>query len=81
MMATFEAMEDVQPTTKRPALDMESLKHKKFKAEDLPITAAQHSVIDTLLHSFKKKGCFDSTRKQIWAEFNSSACLSYDIHL
>lgn len=69
-MATDEAMEDVQMGTKRPSVDMESLKHKKFKAEDLPISAAQHAAIDKLLHSFKKKGGFDSIRKQIWAEFN-----------
>lgn len=69
-MATDEAMEDVQMGTKRPSVDMESLKRKKFKAEDLPISAAQHAAIDKLLHSFKKKGGFDSIRKQIWAEFN-----------
>lgn len=69
-MATHEAMEDVQMGTKRPSVDMESLKRKKFKAEDLPISAAQHAAIDKLLHSFKKKGGFDSIRKQIWAEFN-----------
>ncbi|KAJ5359019.1 uncharacterized protein N7496_011432 [Penicillium cataractarum] len=69
-MATNEAMEDVQMGTKRPPIDMESLKRKKFKADDLPISAAQHAAIDKLLHSFKKKGGFDSIRKQIWAEFN-----------
>ncbi|KAJ6116713.1 hypothetical protein N7512_006438 [Penicillium capsulatum] len=71
-MATSEAMEDVQPSAKGPDIGMETLKHRKFRAEDLPITAAQQTVIDKLLHSFKKKGGFDSTRKQIWAEFNSS---------
>ncbi|OOQ82475.1 Arginine rich protein [Penicillium brasilianum] len=70
MMATNKAMEDVQMGTKRPSIDMESLKCKKFKADDLPISAAQHAAIDKLLHSFKKKGGFDSIRKQIWAEFN-----------
>ncbi|KAJ5975866.1 hypothetical protein N7481_009573 [Penicillium waksmanii] len=65
-----EAMEDVQPGEKRPALDIESLKRKKFKAEDLPLSAAQHAAIDKLLHSFKKKGGFDSIRKQLWADFN-----------
>lgn len=69
-MATSEAMEDVQTETQRPSLDIESLKRKKFKAEDLPLTATQNAAIDKLLHSFKKKGGFDSMRKQIWAEFN-----------
>ncbi|KAJ5127105.1 hypothetical protein N7448_007884 [Penicillium atrosanguineum] len=68
-MATDEVMEDV-PGTKRPALDIESLKRKKFKADDLPLSAAQHAAIDKLLHSFRKKGGFDNMRKQIWAEFN-----------
>ncbi|KAJ5166892.1 uncharacterized protein N7482_005673 [Penicillium canariense] len=69
-MATNEAMEDVQMGAKRRLVDMDSLKRKKFKAEDLPISASQHAAIDKLLHSFKKKGGFDSIRKQIWAEFN-----------
>jgi hypothetical protein len=70
-----EAMEDVQPGDKRPALDIESLKRKKFKAEDLPLSAAQHGAIDKLLHSFKKKGGFDSIRKQLWADFNEGVCI------
>lgn len=75
-MATDEVTEDVQMCMKRPSIDMESLKRKKFKAEDLPISAAQHAAIDKLLHSFKKKGGFDSIRKQIWAEFNDGVWLS-----
>ncbi|KAJ5795757.1 uncharacterized protein N7518_004297 [Penicillium psychrosexuale] len=66
-MASDEAMDD--STAKRP-IDIESVKRKKFKTDDLPLSAAQHAVIDKLLHSFKKKGGFDSVRKQIWAEFN-----------
>lgn len=69
-----EAMQDVQPGEKRPAVDIESLKCKKFKAEDLPLSAAQHTAIDKLLHSFKKKGGFDSIRKQLWADFNNGVC-------
>lgn len=69
-MATDQAMEDVPAGTKRPALDIESLKCKKFKADDLPLSAAQHAAIDKLLHSFRKKGGFDNIRKQLWAEFN-----------
>lgn len=78
MMATEEAMEDVQIGTKRLSIDMESLKRKKFKADDLPISASQHAAIDKLLHSFKKKGGFDSIRKQIWAEFNDGVWSSSD---
>lgn len=74
-MVTDEAMEDVQPGMKRPAVDLDSLKRKKFKAEDLPLTAAQHAAIDRLLHSFRKKGGFDNVRKKIWAEFNDGVCV------
>ncbi|KAJ5582203.1 hypothetical protein N7535_000823, partial [Penicillium sp. DV-2018c] len=63
------ATEDVQTLAKQP-VDIRSLKHKKFKADDLPLSAAQHAAIDKLLHAFKKKGGFDSVRKQIWADFN-----------
>lgn len=69
-----QAMEDVQTTIKQP-LDIESVKRKKFKSDDLPLTTAQHAVIDKLLHSFKKKGGFDSVRKQIWADFNDGVGL------
>ncbi|KAJ5130714.1 uncharacterized protein N7515_006753 [Penicillium bovifimosum] len=63
------ATEDVQSTAKLP-VDIQSVKQKKYKADDLPLSAAQHAVIDRLLHAFKKKGGFDSVRKQIWADFN-----------
>lgn len=61
--------EDVKSSTKRP-IDIEHVKRKKFKTDDLPLSSAQHAIIDKLLHSFKKKGGFDSVRKQIWADFN-----------
>lgn len=74
-MATDEAMEDARTGEKRPSVDIESLKRKKFKADDLPLSAAQHAAIDKLLHSFRKKGGFDSIRKTIWAEFNDGVCM------
>ena len=68
---------DVEMTgMKRPAVDMESLQHKKFKSSELPLSATQRASIDNLLYSFKKKGCFDSVRKKIWAEFNESVSLA-----
>lgn len=76
-MVDSETMEDAQLGTKRPALNIESLKSKKFKADDLPLSSAQHASIDKLLHSFKKKGGFDSIRKKIWADFNDGVCLYY----
>ncbi|KAF7161575.1 hypothetical protein CNMCM5623_007110 [Aspergillus felis] len=70
-MAGPDEMSDVQPTgVKRPLLDVESLQRKKFKTEELPLTAAQHTAIEDLLHAFKKKGGFDNVRKKVWAEFH-----------
>ena len=76
-MDNYQGIEGVRSTAKR-SLDIESMKCKKFKIDDLPLSAAQHAVIDKLLHSFKKKGGFDSVRKQIWAEFNDG--VRYSIH-
>jgi len=75
-MAGPEVKADVETTgTKRPALDIESLQRKKFKTEELPLSAAQRAAIDNLLYTFKKKGIFDSYRKTIWAEFNEGVRL------
>jgi hypothetical protein len=68
-MDNSQGLDDANSMAKRP-IDIESVKRKKFKTDDLPLSAAQHAVIDKLLHSFKKKGGFDSVRKQIWADFN-----------
>lgn len=53
-------------------LDLEALRRKKFRASELPISASQRAAVDNLLYLFKKKGGFDSARKQIWAGFNES---------
>ncbi|KAL5002602.1 complex proteins associated with Set1p component shg1-domain-containing protein [Aspergillus recurvatus] len=56
---------------KRPSFDIERFQQrKKFKTDELPLTAAQHKAIEDLLHSFKKKGGFDHIRKKIWSEFH-----------
>ena len=44
----------------------------KFKLTDLPLTREQRSTIDALLNTFKKKGGYDSLRKQVWADYNAS---------
>ncbi|KAI9718080.1 MAG: hypothetical protein M1812_004338 [Candelaria pacifica] len=41
----------------------------KFRASDLPLSTAKRSTIDSLLHTFKKNGGFDSARKRVWADF------------
>jgi hypothetical protein len=47
---------------------------RKFKASDLPLPSATRSAIDGLAHSFKKKGGYDSIRKQVWEKFEASVC-------
>lgn len=70
MDGSVEAPEPQINGVKRPSLDVESLQRKKFKTEELPLTSAQHEVVDELLHSFKKKGGFDHIRKKVWSEFH-----------
>jgi len=45
---------------------------KKFKASDLPLPSATRTAIENLAHSFKKKGGYDSIRKQVWEKFEAS---------
>lgn len=59
---------------KRESPDVETLPRKKFKTEELPLSATQQTAIENLLHSFKKKGGFDNVRKKIWADFDSGVC-------
>ena len=47
----------------------------KFRAFDLPLSSAQRSSIDNLLHTIKKKGEFDTLRKRIWSDFAESVSL------
>ncbi|KNG81576.1 arginine rich protein [Aspergillus nomiae NRRL 13137] len=70
-MAGPEEMPDVESAgVKRPSVDIESLQRKKFKTEELPLSPTQHRTIENLLHAFKKRGGFDTTRKKLWTEFD-----------
>lgn len=75
-MAGPEETPDVPSAeVKRPAVDIESLQRKKFKTEELPLSPTQHRTIEDLLHAFKKRGGFDTTRKKLWTEFDEGVCL------
>ena len=63
-MAADDRMEDVVLST-RP----------RFRASDLPLSSAQRSSIDNLLHTIKKKGEFDTLRKQTWSDFVESVSI------
>jgi hypothetical protein len=47
---------------------------RKFKASDLPLPSATRAAIESLAHSFKKEGAYDSIRKQVWDKFEASVC-------
>lgn len=49
-------------------------KPRKFKASELPLPSSTRSAIEDLAHSFKKKGGYDETRKNVWETFESSVC-------
>jgi hypothetical protein len=42
---------------------------RKYKASDLPLPSATRGAIESLAHSFKKEGAYDSIRKQVWDKF------------
>lgn len=48
---------------------------KRIKVSELPVSSAKRSTIDGLLHVFKKKGEFDSLRKQIYSQFEQGVSL------
>lgn len=50
---------------------------RKFKASDLPLPSATRTAIEGLAHSFKKKGGYDTIRKQVWEKFEASVCTEY----
>jgi len=53
---------------------------KKLKTSDLPLASATRAAIEGLAHTFKKKGGYDSLRKQVWEDLVgsvSSCCFSW----
>ena len=48
---------------------------KKLKTSDLPLASATRAAIEGLAHTFKKKGGYDSLRKQVWEDLEKSVCL------
>ena len=43
---------------------------KRLKFSDIPLSQAQRSAVDNLVHTFKKKGEFDRLRKQAYSLFD-----------
>lgn len=51
--------------------DPAPLARKKMKLSDLPLTQAQRSAIDNLVHTFRKKGEYDSIRSLVRAQYEA----------
>lgn len=45
---------------------------KKLKTSDLPLASATRAAIEGLAHTFKKKGGYDTLRKQAWEDLTGS---------
>lgn len=49
---------------------------KKLKIQDLPISQGQRKVIEGLVLAFKKKGGFDTLRKEAYKQFTEGVSVS-----
>ena len=47
---------------------------KKLRPSELPLSQLQRTAIDNLAHTFRKKGHYDSIRKDLLAQFEASVC-------
>jgi hypothetical protein len=56
---------------------------KKLRPSELPLSQVKRSAIDNLVHTFRKKGHYDSIRKELLAQYEASVSTdttSKDIH-
>ena len=52
--------------------------HKKPKTSELPLEQSKRAAIDHLVHTFRKKGEFDSIRNAVRAQFEASVRSHYN---
>ena len=71
-MATSEAVADKRALDALE--DSELAPRKRFKVSELPLSSGQKAAIDGLVHTIKKKGFYDTLRKQVWAQYTDSVC-------
>lgn len=62
--------------TRKRALDGDgpAAPRKKLRPSELPLSQTQRTAIDNLAHTFRKKGHYDSIRKDLLAQFEASVC-------
>lgn len=52
-----------------------TMTRKKLKISDLPLTQNKRAAIEAILHTFKKRGEFDTLRKEAFRAFDQSVSL------
>jgi hypothetical protein len=62
---------------RKRALDGDGVQQmrKKLRPSELPLSQAKRSAIDNLVHTFRKKGHYDSIRKELLAQYEASVCI------
>lgn len=55
--------------------DAQGQTRKKLRPSELPLSQAKRSAIDSLVHTFRKKGHYDSIRKELLAQYEASVCI------
>jgi hypothetical protein len=45
---------------------------KRLRPSELPLSQSKRSAIDNLVHTFRKKGHYDSIRKDLLAQYEAS---------
>ena len=59
--------------TRKRALDGDgpATVRKKLRPSELPLSQAKRSAIDSLVHTFRKKGQYDSIRKELMNQYSA----------
>jgi len=57
-----------------PEVDAPGNMRKKLRPSELPLSQSKRSAIDNLVHTFRKKGHYDSIRKELLAQYEASVC-------
>jgi hypothetical protein len=82
-LAVHIAPIDMAEVGRKRALDGEGIQQmrKKLRPSELPLSQSKRSAIDNLVHTFRKKGHYDSIRKELLAQYEASVRVSiYYIH-
>jgi hypothetical protein len=68
---------DMAEISRKRALDGDGIQQmrKKLRPSELPLSQSKRSAIDNLVHTFRKKGHYDSIRKELLAQYEASVCI------